>query len=154
MMKESGGQLRGDRAGKKKEDWGWIDVLSMKGADGKDLKPGASYVQPDGGDPSDETVLSVPLPSPVPPHGEITLDIAFKAKLPKVFARTGFVRDYYLVGQWFPKIGVYEPAGMRQRRIRRLELPLFSRQLGVLRRLRKVRRHVHGSFELHRRRDG
>ena len=26
------------------------------------------------------------------------------------------MRDYFLVGQWFPKIGVYEPAGMRNRR--------------------------------------
>lgn len=115
FMRESGGQLRGERAGKKDEDWGWIDVLSMKTGDGKDLKPDASYVQPDGSDPSDETVLRVPLPTPVPPHGEIALDIAFKAKLPKIFARTGYVRDYYLVGQWYPKIGVYEPAGMRQR---------------------------------------
>ena len=115
FMRESGGQLRGDRAGKKSSDWGWIDVLSMKTPDGTDLKAAAHYVQPDGSDPSDETVLRVPLPSPVPPHGEIALDIAFKAKLPKIFARTGFVRDYHLVGQWFPKIGVYEPAGMRQR---------------------------------------
>src|SRR5262249_37423825 len=29
---------------------------------------------------------------------------------------TGFVRDYFLVGQWYPKIGVYEPAGMRGRK--------------------------------------
>ena len=27
FMRESGGQLRLDRAGKKGEDWGWIDVL-------------------------------------------------------------------------------------------------------------------------------
>ena len=58
----------------------------------------------------------MPLPAPVPPHGEIALDIAFRAKLPKIFARTGYVRDYFLVGQWFPKIGVYEPAGMRNRK--------------------------------------
>src|SRR5438132_1048810 len=55
------------------------------------------------------------LPSPVPPHGRITLEIAFRAKLPRIFARTGFVRDYFLVGQWFPKIGVYEATGVRQR---------------------------------------
>ncbi|MGH9399136.1 MAG: M1 family metallopeptidase, partial [Thermoanaerobaculia bacterium] len=115
FVRESGGQLRGDRPGAKAGDWGWIDVLSIKTADGRDLRPESSYVQPDGNDPADETVLAVPLPSPVPAHGQILLDIAFKARLPKVFARTGHVRDYYLVGQWFPKIGVYEPAGMRQR---------------------------------------
>ncbi len=116
FMRESGGQLRGDRHGPKARDWGWIDVASIKTAGGEELRPGARFVQPDGNDLADETVLAVPLPSPVPPRGEITLDIDFTAKLPKIFARTGFVRDYFLVGQWYPKIGVYEPAGMRERR--------------------------------------
>ena len=115
FLRESGGLIRGDRAGAKEEDWGWINVLSLRTADGTDLKPGARFIQPDGNDPSDETVLAVPLPAPVPPHGEIALDIAFRDKLPRVFARTGFVRDFFLVAQWFPKIGVYEPAGMRRR---------------------------------------
>jgi hypothetical protein len=115
FMRESGRQLRGDEAGTEPEDWGWIDVLSMVGPDGRDLRPGGRFVQPDGNDPGDETVLAVPLPAPVPPHGEIALDVKFRAKLPRVFARTGFARDYFLVGQWFPKIGVYEPAGVRER---------------------------------------
>jgi hypothetical protein len=34
---------------------------------------------------------------------------------PRAFARTGYHRDYYLAGQWFPKIAVYEPAGRRGR---------------------------------------
>ena len=127
FTRESGGQLRGDKAGTKPEDWGWIDVLSMKTSSGSDLKPSARFIQPDGypfpgaakeGEAlADETVLSVPLSSPVPPHGEIALSIAFRARLPRVFARTGYVRDFHLVGQWFPKIGVYEPAGMRGRAI-------------------------------------
>src|SRR5579864_7624085 len=115
FMRESGGQLRGDRVHEEPEDWGYVDVESLRASDGRDLKPGARSVQPDGNDPSDETVLAVPLPSPVPPHGEITVDVAFRSKLPRVFARTGFVRDFHLVGQWFPKLGVYEPAGMRGR---------------------------------------
>jgi hypothetical protein len=116
LMRESGGQLRDDKAGTKPEDWGWIDVASIKTASGQDLRPGARFIQPDGNDLSDETVLLVPLPAPVPAHGEIALDIAFHSKLPKLFARTGFVRDYFLVGQWYPKIGVYEPVGMRGRK--------------------------------------
>jgi len=115
FFRESGGRLRGDRFGSKPEDWGWIDISSFKTADGTDLKPSMRFVQPDGNEASDETVLAVTLPAPVPPHGEITLAIAFRAKLPRVFARTGYVRDFHLVGQWFPKIGVYEPAGMRGR---------------------------------------
>ena len=116
FMRESGGQLRGDEAGDKPADWGWIDVSSMKTAAGEELRPKARFIQPDGNDPDDQTVLAVPLASPVPPRGEIALDIVFEAKLPRIFARTGFVRDYFLVGQWFPKIGVYEPAGMRERK--------------------------------------
>ncbi|MBC8151779.1 MAG: M1 family metallopeptidase, partial [Bacteroidetes bacterium] len=54
---------------------------------------------------------------PVGPGETIVLDINFRAKLPKIFARTGFSRDYFLVGQWFPKIGVYEPAGMRYAKV-------------------------------------
>lgn len=139
FARESGGQLRGDKEGTRPEDWGWIDVLAVRTDDGKDLRPSARFIQPDGypfpksesrnksseafakEDPKfetpseDETVLSVPLPSPVPPYGEIQLGISFRAKLPRVFARTGYVRDFHLAGQWFPKIGVYEPAGMRGR---------------------------------------
>jgi len=115
FMRESGGQFRSDKKGNKPEDWGWIDVSSIR-TGGAELRPSARFIQPDANDPEDQTVLSVPLPSPVPPHGEITLEIAFDAKLPKIFARTGFVRDYFLVGQWYPKIGVYEAAGMRGRK--------------------------------------
>ncbi len=115
FVRESGGKLRDDRAGHESEDWGWIDVSSLKTSGGTELRPGARFVQPDGNDPEDQTVLAVPLSSPVPPRGEITLDIVFEAKLPRIYARTGFIRDYFLVGQWYPKLGVYEPAGMRGR---------------------------------------
>ncbi|HEY6051608.1 MAG TPA: M1 family peptidase, partial [Thermoanaerobaculia bacterium] len=115
FFRESGGRLRGDRFDAKRDEWGAIDVLSLRTAAGTDLLPRARKVQPDGNDPSDETVLAVPLPVPVGPRGEIVLDVAFRSKLPRIFARTGFVRDYHLVGQWFPKLGVYEPAGMRGR---------------------------------------
>src|SRR6266511_3949028 len=49
----------------------------------------------------DETVLSVLLPSPVTHHGEIILLIAFRARLPRFLARTGYVRDFHLAGLFF-----------------------------------------------------
>ncbi|MFZ2491529.1 MAG: M1 family metallopeptidase [Thermoanaerobaculia bacterium] len=113
FMRESGGKLRRDRM--PDEGWGWIEVKSVRRADGVDLMPRATFEHPDDGNKADRTVWRVPLPQPVPPNGEIALDVEFEAKLPKVFARTGYVRDYFLVGQWFPKLGVYEPAGMRGR---------------------------------------
>ena len=113
FMKESGGQLRGDQMAE--DSWGWIDVTSMKIAAGADLKPTLAFIQPDDGNADDQTVAKVALPEPVPPGGSVTLDIAFTSQLPQVFARTGYKDDFYLVGQWFPKLGVYEPAGMRGR---------------------------------------
>jgi hypothetical protein len=65
------------------------------------------------GNPDDQTVLRIPLDQPVKPREVITINIDFVARLPQVFARTGYKGDFYMVGQWFPKIGVYESAGER-----------------------------------------
>jgi len=113
FMKESGGQLRGDQMAK--DGWGWIDVTSIATASGVDLKPTLAFIQPDDGNGDDQTVVKATLPEPVPPGGSVTLEMAFTSKLPRVFARTGYKDDFYLAGQWFPKLGVYEPAGMRGR---------------------------------------
>jgi hypothetical protein len=111
FMKESGGDLRGDRA--RKDSWGWIDVRSLKIRGGDDLTKSIQFIAPDDGNSDDRTVVRVPLPKPVGPGQEITLEIDFHTQLPHVFARTGYHGDFFLVGQWFPKIGVYETPGMR-----------------------------------------
>jgi hypothetical protein len=114
FIKESGGQLRGDMMNKKNlGNFGWIDIISMKVRNGEYLTSKIKFIQPDDQNDKDQTVVSVSLSLPLAPNESITLDINFKAQLPKVFARTGYVGDFYLVGQWFPKIGVYETAGMR-----------------------------------------
>lgn len=111
FMIESGGQLRGDRM--ESGGWGWIDVTSMAIRNGEDLKSKMEFIHPDDDNTDDQTVFRVTLSRPVLPNQTITLDVDFTARLPKVFARTGFIQDYFMCGQWFPKIGVYEPAGMR-----------------------------------------
>lgn len=114
FMKESGGQLRGfDFDKTRKESWGYVDVLSMKRLGGEDLTNKIKFIQPDDNNSDDQTVISVLLDKPVKPNEEISLEIVFNSKLPRVFARTGFAGDYYLVGQWYPKIGVYEYPGIR-----------------------------------------
>jgi hypothetical protein len=113
FMRESGGHLRNDDM--PSEGWGWISVASLKLADGTDLLRALQFQAPDDGNADDQTVARVRLPQAVKPGETITLDITFTAQLPKVFARTGYAGDYVLVGQWFPKLGVYEPAGMRGR---------------------------------------
>ncbi len=114
FIKESGGQLRGDKFDESSNlNWGWEKVLDMKIKDGEDLTDKIEYIQPDDNNKDDETVISVPLSKPVLPGQTITLQIKFESKLPKIFARSGFSDNYFLVGQWFPKIGVYEKAGER-----------------------------------------
>jgi hypothetical protein len=113
FMRESGGQLRSDEM--TKDSWGWIDVKSIRMEDGTDLRPLATFEQPDDGNKDDQTVMRVVLPQAVDPGGSVTLEIEFVSQLPEVFARTGYKRDFYLVGQWFPKLGVFEPAGLRGR---------------------------------------
>ncbi|MFN8094786.1 MAG: hypothetical protein U0599_21655 [Vicinamibacteria bacterium] len=113
FFRESGGQLRGDQM--PEDGWGSVDVTSLRRADGKDLTKAIRFEHPDDDNDKDRTVIRVPLPEPVPPGGEVQLDVEWTSKLPRIFARTGYVRDYFLVGQWFPKLGVYEPAGLRGR---------------------------------------
>ena len=114
FMKESGGQLRGEMMDKKNRgNFGWIDIISMKVRNGEYLTSKIKFIQPDDQNDKDQTVISVSLSRSLAPNESITLDINFKARLPKVFARTGYVGNFYLVGHWFPKIGVYEPTGMR-----------------------------------------
>lgn len=114
FMKESGGKLRSDVIDTSKTtNFGGIDVLSMQVRNGENLTQKIRFIQPDDLNDKDKTVITVPLQTPLLPDQTITLDIRFKAKLPQIFARTGFADNYFLIGQWFPKIGVYEPAGMR-----------------------------------------
>ncbi|MBP1654296.1 MAG: peptidase, partial [Bacteroidetes bacterium] len=95
------------------EGWGWINVTSISVVNGEDLTARMEFIQPDDGNPADRTVMRVSLPAPVGPLRSIRLAIRFSARLPEVVARTGYSGDFFFVGQWFPKIGVYEPKGTR-----------------------------------------
>ncbi len=111
FMRESGGQLRGDRL--QKDSWGYIDVTRMRIAGGADLTQSIQFIAPDDGNADDQSVIRVPLPQPVGPGQQIQLEIDFHTKFPHVYARTGYHGDFFLGGQWFPKIGVWEKAGLR-----------------------------------------
>ncbi len=115
FFKESGGRLRGDRF--QPGEWGWIDVNEMKITGGEDLTSKIEFIHPDDDNDDDQTVIRVPLTRPISPGEKITLDIKFTAKLPRVFARTGYWGQFALVAQWFPKIGVWESVGERRRTV-------------------------------------
>ena len=98
-------------------EWGYIDVQRMVVVDGEPLTHTLKYVQTDDNNTADQTVLQAKLSTPVLPGKEIKLAITFLSKLPKIISRTGYERgDFYMVGQWFPKIAVYEKAGTRGRK--------------------------------------
>jgi hypothetical protein len=94
-------------------DNGKIDIKSFTDRSGNDLIPRMKFISPDDCNPYDQTVLEVLLPKPANPRDTIFLNISFETKLPSLTRRTGYSDDFFFVGQWFPKIGVYEPAGMR-----------------------------------------
>lgn len=98
-------------------DWGYIDILRMTTLEGDPLTPDLKYVHPDTNNEDDQTVMKVVLPKSVVPGGQIQISVSFLSKLPKILKRTGYERgNFFMVGQWFPKIAVYEPKGMRGRK--------------------------------------
>lgn len=99
--------------GGKESDFGWIDIIALSDKKGKDLVPVMEFISPDDGNPDDKTVLKINLPEPAKPGDTVFLNISFRSKLPSDIIRTGYNDDYFFVAQWFPKFGVYEPAGMR-----------------------------------------
>ena len=90
--------------------WGSIDVARLR-VRGMDLTGHKRFISPDDGNTADQTVMSVPLPFAVPPNEVVDIEVEWTAKVPRPFARTGFVGDYYFIGHWFPKLGVLEDAG-------------------------------------------
>jgi Peptidase family M1 domain len=100
------------------EDWGRIDVTSIAlvaGSDDRraitDLTRLKHFIAPDDANPDDETVLAVPLPQPVEPGGSISVEVKWNARVPRTFARTGRIGDFYFIAQWFPKLGVLQDTG-------------------------------------------
>ena len=47
----------------------------------------------------------------VEPNETLQIEIEWTARIPRAFARTGCIGDYYFIAQWFPKLGVLEDAG-------------------------------------------
>lgn len=98
-----------------KEDceWSWVDIRNMTDEYGNDLAPGMHFIQPDDDNEEDQTVLRVPLAQAVLPNGNIRITFDWISRIPKAMVRTGYNREFYFFAQWFPKVGVYEPAGTR-----------------------------------------
>jgi len=110
FMREAAAESRAARGPAPDDgEWGWIDLTDIRLADGSDLKPALAYVTPDGPETAgDQTVARVLFPAPVQPGESVRLRIEFRGKVPRTVARSGYYRNSFFIGQWYPKPGVYE----------------------------------------------
>ncbi|MEZ4983806.1 MAG: M1 family metallopeptidase [Saprospiraceae bacterium] len=93
--------------------WSWTAVRTIHDEAGNDLSQRQRFVQPDNDNTFDHTVMHLDLVEPVLPGQTYRLEMEWEAQIPPLMIRTGYNRDYYFMVQWFPKLGVYEPAGSR-----------------------------------------
>jgi Peptidase family M1 domain len=90
-----------------RKNYGSETVTKLE-ADGMgDVTKAIQFIHPDDSNTEDRTVFQVTLPRPVAPGDSVTFRMDFVDVMPEVVARTGYKRDFYMVGQWFPKIGVW-----------------------------------------------
>ena len=97
FLRESGGVHRLHRWDPQHP--GWIRVIGIRLADGTPLT--LEEIE-------DGTLARADLPRPVAPGETLAIEVDFHAQLPRVFARTGYAGDFFMVGQWFPKLGVWQ----------------------------------------------
>ena len=101
-------------------DWSWqvVDAARLMGSEFEgerfpeaDLSSSMFWASPDDGNLDDRTVMVIQLPRQVQPGETIQLEMSWRAKIPRTFARTGFRGESYFIAHWFPKLGVYEADG-------------------------------------------
>lgn len=111
---------RGTPSDVRREDWAWQTIDSARllpsafeGVEhpGADLGDAMFWAAPDDGNLDDRTVAVARLPRAVRPGETIRVEMSWRAKIPRTFARTGHRGDYFFVAHWFPKLGVYEEDG-------------------------------------------
>ena len=102
----------GTRGNGPDSDWdpkhfGSISVDKLEVANAGDLTNKMEFIQPDDHNTDDHTVFQVTLPKAIAPGASVEFHIVFHDVLPRVVERTGYAHDFDMVGQWFPKVGVW-----------------------------------------------
>ena len=92
------------------DDWARIDVTAIK-VGGDDRTATKRFITPDDDNPDDQTVMAVPLAQPIAPGMTATIEVEWRAHVPRPFARTGAIGDFFFIVQWFPKLGVLQDEG-------------------------------------------
>lgn len=115
IFMQNGGRVFTSKSQEEMEQgiWPYIQVTQVQTPDGLLPQDSLQFIQPDIPNPNDHTVLEVRLTSPILPYSSYSITLQWQSKIPKASIRTGYNRDYYFMVQWYPKLGVYEPAGTR-----------------------------------------
>jgi len=104
----------GTLAGRPDADRGSIDLTALaatRPSGREDLLARARYIAPDDGNAADQTVLAAPLDHAIAPGESLDVEFSWTARVPRTYARTGAIGDFFFIAQWFPKIGVLEDTG-------------------------------------------
>jgi aminopeptidase N len=96
--------------GRGPNEWARIDVTTITVA-GADRTASKRFIAPDDDNPSDETVMAVPLAQPIEAGASTTIEVTWTAHVPRTFARTGAIGNFFFIAQWFPKLGVLQDGG-------------------------------------------
>src|SRR5215469_3873280 len=91
----------------KPEHYSAIKITQFEATGMGDLTNRMQFIHPDDNNTADHTVMQVELPTAVPAGADVEFKISFEDQMPEVVARTGYLRDFYMIGQWFPKVGVW-----------------------------------------------
>ena len=92
----------------------WRDAFPLNSSlsGSQDLTDQLEFIHPDDDNDQDRTVARIPLPAALSPGQGVQFHLRFTARLPTPpIARTGFLKEYFFAGQWFPKLGVLEDEG-------------------------------------------
>jgi Peptidase family M1 domain len=95
-------------------DFSRLDVSAVRligGGPPVDLTGTLRFIAPDDDNADDRTVLQASLPQPATPGSTLTIEVVWTAHVPRTFARTGAVGNFFFIAQWFPKLGVLQEDG-------------------------------------------
>ena len=68
----------------------------------------------------DDTILKAKLPDPLPPGGELMIEIKFYEKIRRILGRAGYRGNQFDFAQWYPKLVVYDEKGWNPEEVMRL----------------------------------
>ena len=91
----------------KQDERGSIEIRKLEVDGFGNLTSQLRFIHPDDDNADDHTVAELALPRPIAPGDSVTFHIVFHDQLPEVTTRTGYHRNFFLVAQWFPKVGVW-----------------------------------------------